>query len=173
MIWINISRKDESNMKKTVSVFLAVLLVFSALAVIAFAADDNSGFTPVYTVRTDSSSKGKVKIVSVETPDSNTVAEGRTFYFTLEYQKGYTPDASVVVKAYPASFPAELVGTDKDVSSVTLTPDQYGVYSIANVREDYYVSVHNVSEAGMASIKQMLFDLFQAILNFFKNIFKK
>ena len=171
MIWINISRKDELSMKKVLSVFLAALLVFASMAVIAFADDaENGAFVPVYTVRTDGSCTGKVRIVNVEDPNSNTVNEGRPFFFTLAYEKGYTPDGTVIVKAYPASFPAELVGTDKDVSSVTLTPDEHGVYCIQNVREDYYVSVHNVSETGMASIKDMLIDFFNAIINLFKNL---
>lgn len=159
-------------MKKTVSVFLAALLLFATFGMIAAAAD-NTGFLPVYTVRVAPSSEGIIRIVGVNS-DNNTVPEGSAFDFTIEYQGRYRPDPSVMVKCYPASYPAELVGTDKDVASITLMPDSNGIYTIPNVREDYYVSVQNVASAGqLASIKTMLFNFFQAFLDFFRKLFNR
>ena len=159
-------------MKKVISVFLAALMLLGAFSVIALA-DEGEGFIPVYTVRVAPHSADMVNIVNVEDPNSNTVNAGRPFYFTVEYKKGYAPDASVVVKAYPASYPAELVGTDKDVSSVTLTPDEHGVYCIPQVNEDYYVEVLNVTEAQFSSLKDMLLNFFNAIINLFKKLFNR
>jgi hypothetical protein len=159
-------------MKKVISVFLAALMLLGAFSVIALA-DEGEGFIPVYTVRVAPHSADMVNIVNVEDPNSNTVNAGRPFYFTVEYKKGYAPDSTVVVKAYPASYPAELVGTDKDVSSVTLTPDEHGVYCISQVNEDYYVEVLNVTETQFSSLKEMLLNFFNAIINLFKKLFNR
>ena len=158
-------------MKKLISVVLAAVLMLTCLSAIAFAAEGD-GFTHVYTVRVAPASEGAVRVVGVESAD-NTVVEGRTFYFTIEYERGYAPDVTVQVKCYPASYPGELVGTDKDVASTLLTPDAYGVYSIPNVREDYYVGVYNVTETQFASLKTMLINLFETIINFFKRMFNR
>ena len=170
MIRINLfPERMDKKMKKLISVFLAALML-SAFSVIALA-DEGEGFVPVYTVRVAENTKGKVDIVNIEDPNSNTVNKGRSFFFTLKYLKGYTPDGTVIVKAYPASYPAELVGTDKDVASVTLTPDENGVYCIPNVQEDYYVEVMNVTETQFSSLKDMLISFYNAILNLFKKLF--
>ena len=157
-------------MKKIISVFLAALMLLGAFSVIALA-DEGEGFVPVYTVRVAANTQGKVDIVNVEDPTKNTVNAGRPFFFTLQYKKGYSPDGTVIVKAYPASYPAELVGTDKDVASITLTPDEQGVYCIPEVNEDYYVEVLNVTETQFSSLKDMLINFFNAILNLFKKLF--
>ncbi len=157
-------------MKKIVSVCLAALMIFSLFGMIAAAADD--GFTPAYTVRVAPSSQGMILVKGIEN-ETNTVPQGGTFYFTIEYQGSYRPDPSVLVKCYPASYPGELVGTAKDVESITLTPDEYGVYTIKNLNEDYYVGVYNATTSQFTSIKTMLMGFFQAILNFFKQIFNR
>jgi hypothetical protein len=157
-------------MKKLISVFLAALMLLGTFSVIALA-DEGEGFVPVYTVRVAANTEGKVDIVNVEDPTTNTVNAGRPFFFTLKYRKGYTPDGTVVVKVYPASYPAELVCTDKDVTSETLTPDENGVYCISQVNEDYYVEVLNVTETQFSSLKDMLISFYNAILNLFKKLF--
>ena len=162
----------KTTIKKVISVLLAAMLLLGAFSVIALA-DEGEGFVPVYTVRVAPGTQGKVNIVNVEDPTTNTVNKGRPFFFTLKYLKGYSPDGTVIVKAYPASFPAELVGTDKDVASVTLTPDEHGVYCIPNVTEDYYVEVLNVTETQFSSLKDMLLSFFQAFLNLFKKLFNR
>ena len=158
-------------MKKLISVVLAAILLLASVSVIAFAADGD-GFLPVYTVRVAPGSEGKIRVVGIENPN-NTVVEGKTFYFTIEYEKGYSPDATVQVKYYPASYPGELVGTEKDVSATVITPDSYGVYSIPNVTEDYYVGVYNATETQFSSLKTMLINLFEAVMNLFKRLFKR
>ena len=157
-------------MKKIISVLLAAIVLLGAFSVIALA-DEGEGFVPVYTVRVAPNTQGKVAVVNVEDPTKNPVNAGRPFFFTLEYKKGYTPDGTVIVKAYPASYPAELVGTDKDVVSETLTPDEHGVYCISCVNEDYYVEVLNVTETQFSSLKDMLISFYNALLNLFKRLF--
>ena len=160
-------------MKKIISVLLAAVMLFGMCAVIALA-DEGEGYVPVYTVRVDSATEGKVAIVNVEDPNSNTVNKGRSFFFTLQYQKGYSPDGTVVVKAYPASYLPDLVVTYEDSTEmITLEPDANGVYCIPNVQEDYYVRVFNVTETQFSSLKDMLINFFNAIITFFKNIFHR
>lgn len=159
-------------MKKIISVFLAAIMLLGAFSILALA-DEGEGFVPVCTVRVAANTQGKVSIVNLEDPTTNTVNKGRPFYFTLQYNKGYAPDETVIVKAYPASFPAELVGTDKDVASVTLVPDDQGVYCIPEVNEDYYVEVMNVTETQFSSLKDMLLNMFRAIMELFQKLFKK
>ncbi len=159
-------------MKKIISVFLAALMLLGAFSVIALA-DEGEGFIPVYTVRVAAYCADKVNIVNVEDPNTNTVNAGRPFYFTVEYKKGYAPDSSVVVKVFPASYPPELVGTDKDVASITLTPDEHGVYCIPQVNEDYYVAVNNVTETQFSSLKEMLLNFFKAIMDLFRKLFNR
>ena len=159
-------------MKKIVSVFMAALLLFATFGMIAAAAD-TTGYTHVYTVRVAPSSEGKIRVVGIKN-ELNEVPEGSAFDFTIEYLGSMRPDPSVLVKCYPASYPADLVATDKDVASITLVPDANGVYSIPNVREDYYVGVYNTASKGqIANIKTMLFNFFQAFLEFFRKIFNR
>lgn len=159
-------------MKKVLSVVLAALLLFGTMSVIALAADEG-GYTPVYTVRVDPSSEGKIRIVGLENPN-NTVPKGKPFYFTIEYLRDYRPDSTVVVKYYPASYPADLIVTPEDSTEITaITPDANGVYMIPNVTEDCYVGVFNVTTSQFSSIKEMLLSFFNAIIAFFQRIFKK
>ena len=160
-------------MKKFLSVFLAALLLFLTCGMIAAAAD-NDGFTPVYTVRVAPDSVGKIKVIGYNETGANTVVQGHAFYFTIEYQTGYSPDPTVLVKCYPASYPTELVGTPEDVESITLTPDANGIYTIPNVQEDYYVGVYNVARSSqISSIKTMLVRFWEAFLALFRKLFKK
>ncbi len=159
-------------MKKIISVFLAALLLLSSVGIVTVCAADDQGFKPSHTVRVASSCEGQIEIVGVEYPD-NKVPDGHNFYFTIRYINGYMPDATVVVKCYPASYMPDLVVTPEDNTYITtLDPDQYGVYTIQNVTEDYYVVIFNMQTEQFASLKTMLLDFFNAIMNFFKRIFK-
>ena len=160
------------SMKKVLSVVLAALLLFGTMSVIAFAAD-GGGYTPVYTVRVDSASEGKIRIIGLEDPN-NTVPKGKPFYFTIEYLGDYRPDSTVAVKYYPASYLPDLVVTPEDTTEITtITPDANGVYMIPNVTEDCYVGVFNVTTSQFSSIKEMLLGFFNAIIAFFQRIFKR
>ena len=160
-------------MKKIISVFLAALLLFCSVGVITVCAADDEGFTLSHTVRVASSCEGQIEIVGVEYPD-NKVPHGHNFYFTIRYINGYQPDGTVVVKCYPASYMPDLVVTPEDNTYITtLDPDQYGVYTIQNVTEDYYVVIYNMQTEQFASLKTMLLDFFNAILNLLRRIFKR
>gem|GEM_PF-1374333 len=157
-------------MKKTLSVVLALLVLISGFTFIAFAEDDE-GFKAIYTVRVADSSADMINVVGVY--GKNEVVQGDTFYFTIDYLRNYRPDETTVIKAYPASYPADFVVTYEDSTEIiTLTPDPAtGLYSIPNVQEDWYVAAFSLQESGFASLKDMLFRLFNAIIEFFRNLF--
>lgn len=158
------------HMKKLLSVLLAALLLMTTVSVIAFA-EDNSGYTQVYTVRVQEKYQ---KMIALEPADGdeNTVAKGGDFRFGVKYLGNYRPDSSTVIKAYPASFPYDLYYQDNDTTDiVTLTPDEYGIYTIPDVQEDWYVVVFSLQEGQISSLKDMLFKFLQTFLNFFKKLF--
>ncbi len=159
-------------MKKVISVFLAALLLFGSVGMITALAADDQGFKPSHTVRVAPSCEGQIEIAGLEDPD-NKVPDGQNFYFTIKYINNYKPDATVVVKCYPASYLPDLVVTPEDNTYITtLDPDEYGIYTIKNVTEDYYVAIYNMQTEQFSSLKTMLLEFFNAILNFFKRIFK-
>jgi hypothetical protein len=164
-------------MKKTLSVFLAVLMLLLTASAAAFAAEGD-GFIQMHTVRVAPASEGKIEIVNVEAngdePASNTVKHGGTFCFTVKYVGGYAPDDTTLIKCYPSSYPGDLVVTPEDSTEITtLTPDEYGVYTITNITEDYYVAAINAMPQQFSSLKQMLIDFFNAIRAFFARIFNR
>lgn len=158
-------------MKKTLSVLLAALLLLSSLGFFALAADNNEGFKPVYTIRAADNCADKIKIVGVY--GKNEVTEGETFYFTIDYLGNYRPDETTLVKAYPASYPGDLVGTYEDTTEIiTLTPDPAtGIYKIKDIHEDWCVAIYSLQETNFSSLKDMLISFLRAIAEFFANIF--
>ncbi|MCH5197737.1 MAG: hypothetical protein J1E34_02415 [Oscillospiraceae bacterium] len=158
-------------MKKIISVLLAALLLFSGISVIAIAADsDDSGFKAVYTVRAADNSADKIRIVGVY--GRNEVTAGETFYFTIDYLGRYRPDQTTVIKAFPASFPADLVGSYEDSTEIIIiTPDpSTGIYAIPNVQEDWCIAAYSLQEDNFSSLKDMLMNLISAIVEFFANL---
>ena len=162
-------------MKKTLSVFLAVLMLLLTASAAAFAAEGD-GFIQMHNVRVAPASEGKIEIVKAngDEPASNTVKHGGTFCFTVKYVGGYAPDDTTLIKCYPSSYPGDLVVTPEDSTEITtLTPDEYGVYTITNITEDYYVAAINAMPQQFSSLKQMLIDFFNAIRAFFARIFNR
>lgn len=157
-------------MKKALSVLLAVLLLLSSVGMIAFASEEDDGFKAIYTVRAAEGSADKIKIVGVY--GKNEVVEGETFYFTIDYLKNYRPDETTLIKAYPASYPADLVASYEDSTDIiTLTPNpSTGIYSIPNVQEDWCVAVYSLEKQNLSSLKDMLLNFIRAILEFFANL---
>lgn len=157
-------------MKKIVSLLLCVLVIFSSVCVIAFASETDKGYTKVYTVRVDDNSKNKIEIVGVK--DTNYVTKGENFQFTVKYLGSYRPDETTVIKVYPASFPYDLYYRDNDETEIiTLTPNEYGIYTIEDVQEDMYVAVFSVSANRLSGVKDLLVKFFESILHFFRNLF--
>lgn len=157
-------------MKKSLSVILAVLLLLTSFGALALAAGSDEGFNAIYTVRAAPDNAKDIKVVGVN--GRNEVVEGDTFYFTIDYLGKNRPDQTTVIKAYPASFPADLVATYEDSTDIIiLTPDpDTGIYSIPNVTEDWYVAAYSLQENNFAGLKDMLFNLFSAFLRFFANL---
>lgn len=156
-------------MKKTLSVLLAVLLFAMSFDFIV-SAEDDGGYRPIYTVRVAPDCAKIISVVGVT--GKNEVVAGDTFYFTIDYLGDNRPDKTSVIKAYPASFPADFVVTYEDSTDIiTLTPDPAtGIYSIPNVQEDWYVVAYSVQEGGFADLKDFLYNLVQAIIQLFANL---
>ena len=157
------------SLKKILSVLLCALMLFSVVSVAAFAED---GYTQVYTVRVQDKYKNMIEIEPAI--GDNTVAKGNNFRFGIKYLGSYRPDASTVIKAYPASFPFDLYYQDNDTTDIyTLTPDERGIYTIENVQEDWYVVVFNLSEERISSVKDMLFKFLNTFILFIKGLLGK
>ncbi len=155
------------NIKKIVSVLLCVLLLGASVSMIAFAED---AYTQAYTVRVADDCKKMIEIEPMG--DSNSVPKGDSFRFGIRYLGSYRPDESTVIKAYPASYPFDLYYQDDDTTaSYTLVPDEYGIYTIENVQEDWYVAVYSLSEGQISNVKGLLFNFLNAFLQLLRRIF--
>lgn len=157
-------------MKKILSVLLSVLLIFSAVSLIAFASEDDTGYTQIYTVRVSDQSKSKIEIVSVT--GVNVVSKGANFQFTVKYLGSYIPDATTEIRVFPDAFPQSLFYSDEDTDGiVTLIPDEYGIYTIENVQEDMCVDAFSLNDKKLPSVKDLIVSIFESILNFIRRIF--
>lgn len=133
-------------MKKVISVFLAMILAFSALAVTA-AAGDYQTYYMAYDI-----SDSTISIVPVE-GYSQYVLPGEDFKFYIEMQEGYS-DTFVIVQ----------------VDGVDIDPDVHGVYTISEINSDHTIKAFVSVENDQSNLFASLIVLVHNIMAWFKNI---
>ncbi len=133
-------------MKKVISVFLAMLLAFSTLAVCASAGEYQTYYM-AYDV--DDST---IHITPIE-GYSQYVLPGEDFRFTIEMDEGYS-DTFVIVQ----------------VDGVTIEPDIHGVYIISDINADKTIKAFVSVEDDQSNLFASLIVLVHNIMAWFKNI---
>ncbi len=162
-------------MKKIISVFLASLMLLSVFGCLGFAAD---GYKNTYSVNLEEETANRMIIVPVKYPveknedgtfvteDSYYVAEGDNFYFVVVPNGSYAFDQTTMLKAYPESIYVDVL-QGRDAPGTVLSPDADGVYCLTNVTSDTVVTVYNLQDESLASVKDFLMNF----ANFFLNLF--
>lgn len=135
-------------MKKIVSVILAVVLAFSALA-ISVAAE--GGEYQTYYVNLDAADF--IQIVPAQGYDQY-VNPGDDFKFYIEVSPNYS-DTFVIV----------------EINSIVTEPDVHGVYTISDVQADCEVRAYFALEEGQSNLFSSLIVFVHQILEWFMNIF--
>lgn len=153
-------------MKKALAIILAVITVFSALSIMAFA---NDSFTKSYSVTVAPDCQEKLAITGLS--GSSYVIEGGTFKFTAEAVNGYVFDQTTVLKVANTHYEADVVlGVESEYGYI-IYPDKDGVYTIENVEEDLYIYVANLEKATFADLKDFLLNMFNFFLDLMKWFF--
>ncbi len=155
-------------MKKLTSILLAVILAFSCLAVIGFAAEKD-GFLEVFTVNPAPESESKIAVIGVN--GTNYVNKGETFRFKVETIGDYVFDQTTVLKVANTHYAADLVLRGETEYGYIIEPDMNGVYTIENIEEDLYIYACNLETESFAGIKDFLLNMFNFFLNLMKWFF--
>lgn len=134
-------------MKKAVSVLLAVILSFSALAVSAGAVQDYQTYYMQYDVR-----DYQLQIVPLE-GYTQYVLPGEDFQFTVQANDGYSTTFVIV-----------------EVDMVRIEPDVHGVYTISDINSDHTITTYLSTQVGQSNLFASLIVLVHNILAWFKNI---
>jgi hypothetical protein len=135
-------------MKKIISVFLAMLLAFSALSVAASAlGGEYQTYYINYELADDT-----IKIVPVEGYNQY-VLPGEDFKFTVETTEGYS-DVFVIVQ----------------LDTVEIEPDVHGVYTIENVSSDHTIKAFLSIEENQSNLFASLIVFVRNIMEWFANI---
>lgn len=134
-------------MKKVLSVFLALILAFSALAVSVSAAGTYQTYYMSYDIR-----DSNLEIVPVE-GYTQYVLPGEDFKFTVQPADGYS-DTFVIAQ----------------VDTITIEPDVHGVYTISDINADKTITVFLSVENDQSNLFSSLIILVHNILEWFKNI---
>ena len=133
-------------MKKVISILLAVILSFSALAVAAAAEGDYQTYYINFNVIEEN-----ITIAPVE-GYSRYVLPGNDFKFTVEATEGRS-DVFVIV----------------EVDNAKIEPDVHGIYTISNITSDHtvraYFSLEENQSNIFASLVVMLRQMFQMIVD--------
>ncbi len=140
-------------MKKVISVLLAVILSFSALAVAVAAEGAYQTYYMSYEVNEEN-----IRIIPLE-GYSQYVLPGEDFKFTVEATENRS-DVFVLVH----------------VDNVNLEPDIHGVYTIEDVTSDHtikaFFSLEENQSNIFASLIIMLRQMFQMIVDMFNQLFQ-
>lgn len=140
-------------MKKVISVLLAVILSFSALAVAVAAEGAYQTYYMSYEVNEEN-----IRIIPLE-GYSQYVLPGEDFKFTVEATENRS-DVFVIVH----------------VDNVNLEPDIHGVYTIEDVTSDHtikaFFSLEENQSNIFASLIIMLRQMFQMIVDMFNQLFQ-
>ena len=158
-------------MKKILSVFLAALMIFGVFSAVAFAEDD-IGYTAVYSVEVSDWNAGQIVITPVEGYDYY-VEAGQEFKFTVTTINSYAFDQSTVIKVLPAdTYAPDLIFDNLDVGyGEILTPDEDGVYTIDHVDENLIVAAFNLQQGSLPWVKDFVLDLLHFLLRVFQWFF--
>lgn len=130
-------------MKKIISVFLATILAFSALAM--FASADSEYQT--YHIAFDIADEKNIKVVPVE-GSKDYVLAGEDYKFTIETSEGYS-DTFIIVQ----------------LDMANIEPDIHGVYTISDIHSDHTVKV-------FFSLEDEQSNLFASLIVFVRGIFQ-
>lgn len=135
-------------MKKLVSILLAVVLAFSALAVSVAAASE---YQTYYMNLTEGEN---LKIIPANGYDQY-VLPGEDFKFYVEVDEGYS-DQFVIV----------------EVDMVVIEPDIHGIYTVSEIDDDVEIEARLSMEQEQASLFSSLIMLVHDLMEWFKNIFE-
>ncbi len=135
-------------MKKFVSVFLAMLLAFSVLAVSVAAASEYQTYY-VENITEDSN----ITIVPANGYDWY-VMPGEEFKFYVEVDEGYS-DVFVIV----------------EVNMVVVEPDVHGIYTISEIDEDVTIKAYLSMKEEQSNLFASLIVFIRSIMEWFLNLF--
>lgn len=135
-------------MKKLVSILLAVVLAFSALAVSVAAASE---YQTYYMNLIEGEN---LKIIPANGYDQY-VLPGEDFKFYVEVDEGYS-DQFVIV----------------EVDMVVIEPDIHGIYTVSEIDDDVEIEARLSMEQEQASLFSSLIMLVHDLMEWFKNIFE-
>lgn len=131
-------------MKKIISVFLAMILAFSAFAVCAYAVDSEY---QTYHITFDISDERNIKVVPVE-DSKDYVLAGEDYKFTIETSEGYS-DTFIIVQ----------------LDMANIEPDIHGVYTISDIHSDHNVKI-------FFSLEEEQSNMFASIIVFVRSLFQ-
>lgn len=135
-------------MKKIISVLLAVVLAFSALAVSVAAYSEYQTYYMNFTEGEN------LKIVPANGYDQY-VLPGEDFKFYIEVDEGYSDEFVIV-----------------EIDMVVTEPDIHGIYTVYDVDDDVEISARLSMEQGQASMFSSLIILIHDLMEWFKNLFE-
>lgn len=135
-------------MKKVISILLAAILAFSALAV-SVAAGEYQTYYMNYEIRDK-----KIHIVPLE-GYSQYVLPGEDFKFVVAVDEGYS-DTFIIV----------------EIDAVVVEPDVHGVYTISDIAADKTITAYLSVQNNQSNLFSSLIVFVHSILAWFKNIFE-
>ena len=135
-------------MKKIVSVLLAVVLAFSALAISAAAAGEYQTYYMNFT------EGDNLTIVPANGYDRY-VNPGEDFKFYIQVDEGYDDEFVIV-----------------EVDMVVIEPDIHGIYTVSEIDDDVEIEARLSMEQEQASLFSSLIMLVHDLMEWFKNIFE-
>ena len=136
-------------MKKVLSVFLAMMLAFSAFAVVACADSEYQ----TYHIAFNLSDEENIKIVPVKGYNEYVLAGGE-FKFTIDVADDYS-DTFLIVQ----------------VDGTNLDPDAHGVYTISDINADHTVKVFFSLEENQSNMFASLIVFVRGIMQMFIDLF--
>ena len=141
-------------MKKVISVLLAMILAFSALAVCVSAVDSEY---QTYHITFDIADEENIKVVPVKGYNEYVLA-GEEFKFVIETSEDYS-DTFIIVQ----------------VDLADIEPDAHGVYTISDIHADHTVkiffSLEEEQSNMFASLIVFVRSLFQMFIDMFTSLF--
>lgn len=135
-------------MKKLVSVLLAVVLAFSALAVSSAAVSEYQTYYMNFT-------EGENLTIVPANGYDQYVLPGEDFKFYIEVDEGYSDEFVIV-----------------EVDMVVIEPDVHGIYTVSEIDSDVEIKAYLSMEEEQSNLFSSLIILVHEILEWFKNIFE-
>ena len=146
-------------MKKIISVLLAMILAFSALAVCASADSEYQTYHISFEISNETSLTGETNLKIVPLEGYNTyVLAGEDFKFVIETSEDFSNTFTIVHS-----------------NGIKIEPDIHGVYTISDIHEDQAVrvsfSIEETQSNMFASLIVLVRGLLETILNAFRQLF--